>query len=201
MPLRTSEVPRFSLPQDVLVAADTLSLETISSESSSCSDLEKRLSSDFEWLKIRNNLLPGKYHLQDYLRKCLREKGFWVTRSSQIPAELKIELCRYFSGAKATDEPLPDFLNSLYNVFSGNIRRQCKPHHFLLLIYFVGTTVDEVFSRCQTALAIEQGPWPCLNPTSTCTGNLTIQRFKCSRHHQRAAIRAKCAIAGGAGLC
>lgn len=138
-----------------------------------------RIAREAAWLLRWRGPIPGKDVLRTRYYNLLLERGYAYYNGRTRTTKLLNALEEFYS---------PDFLvrinSSLKNkwnnwllrlVWQGRVTSVHHPLHHILLILFLGRTVEEVLTSPCEYKPFGDGPWPCLNPASHHYGKLLVK--------------------------
>lgn len=125
-----------------------------------------RIAKDAYWLLCQNSTAVTLESLRDRLRIVMVNKGLITYRDVVRRARFLKEFQDFYPAElfSLLDCPLNDTGSSPWPIEAVNTTRTKHPIQYLLIIYFLGYTLESFFALPRETSYFGQKPWPCLNP-------------------------------------
>lgn len=147
-------------------------------ENSNVHDILLSIAQDSDWLLHQRNISPGLASLRDRYIKALVERGLATYKGNVHMKALHEQFVAYFPSDTLKFLHC-DIVGDCYHSWLTSLLRHSNhvqhPLHHLLLIHFLGYTLQEFFSLDTKLRPFGSGPWPCLNAASSHYRQLRIQ--------------------------
>lgn len=140
-----------------------------------------RIAQDVLWLLSHPDFVPGLETVRARYIKLLVERGF-ATYTKQVRVQPLIRNINGYYSAELLKLLQCEVREEDHNAWVLRLTRSPKhayhPLYHLLLIQFLGYTIEEFFQLSGELKPFGDGPWPCLNPVCPHFRQLCIQTFE-----------------------